>query len=90
MDNQSNLPLGDLNKIIYGHCMVTENTSVTLERVKHADFCYWWLVSMVNHSNHYSYANTCVDAMVTQLKPSFGNQLCKIDHCMVSGPHRVY
>ena len=41
----------------------------------HASFIYIWLIDMVNHRNAHSYANTDVNAMATQPKPSFGIKL---------------
>ena len=53
------------------------NTSCVFKWVINANFCYYyyWLVIMVNNGNPLSYANTGVDAMATQLKPSFGIKL---------------
>ena len=34
--------------------------------VINANFCYYWVISMVNHGNAYSYVNTDADAYPTK------------------------
>ena len=47
------------------------NPSFMLKWVQHANFYQYWLGSMVNQNNQYSYVNKCVDPMGTQSSPSF-------------------
>ena len=58
------------------------NTFCMFKWVINANFCYYWLVSMVNHGNPHSCINTGVNAMATQPKPSFWIKQNKIDHCI--------
>ena len=51
------------------------NPSYVLNRVQRANFCYYWVFSMVNDGNAHRYGNKRMGAIGTQPKPSFDIQL---------------